>query len=116
MTTRPESEALELPEPARTIFSRTRAILDAFITPHTPQRSGWKIGGGTILAARWRHRESQDIDLLVHDIRWRLVSWESKCKYNPFIYSGLWNMKPRAYHVRYHLPRVRFAVSMRPAC
>lgn len=66
MTTRPRAEDLTLPEPARTIFSRTRAILDAYVTPHTPHRSGWKIGGGTILAARWRHRESQDIDLLVH--------------------------------------------------
>ena len=66
MTIGPRAESLTLPEPARTIFSRTRAILDAYITPHTPDRSGWKIGGGTILAARWRHRESQDIDLLVH--------------------------------------------------
>ena len=66
MTIGPQAESLTLPEPARTLFSRTRAILDAYITPHTPDRSGWKIGGGTILAARWRHRESQDIDLLVH--------------------------------------------------
>ena len=66
MTIGPRAESLTLPEPARTIFSRTRPLLDAYITPHTPDRSGWKIGGGTILAARWRHRESQDIDLLVH--------------------------------------------------
>ena len=66
MTTRPELEDLKLPEPARTILSRTRPVLDAYVTPHTPDRSGWKIGGGTILAARWSHRESQDIDLLVH--------------------------------------------------
>ena len=66
MTTRPRAEDLTLPEPARTILSRTRAILDTYVTPHTPDRSGWIIGGGTILAARWRHRESRDIDLLVH--------------------------------------------------
>ena len=66
MTTRREVEDLILPEPARTLLGRTRAILDAYVTPHTPDRSGWQIGGGTILAARWRHRESRDIDLLVH--------------------------------------------------
>ena len=66
MTTRREVEDLTLPEPARTLLGRTRLIMDAYVTPLTPGRCGWQIGGGTILAARWRHRESQDIDLLVH--------------------------------------------------
>ena len=66
MTTRPRAEDLTLPEPARSLLSRTRGILDTYVTPRTPDRSGWIIGGGTILAARWRHRESRDIDLLVH--------------------------------------------------
>ena len=66
MTTRREVEDLTLPEPARTLLGRTRLIMDAYVTPLTPGRRGWQIGGGTILAARWRHRESQDIDLLVH--------------------------------------------------
>ena len=66
MTVRRELEELTLPEPARALLGRTRAILDAYVTPRTPDRSGWRIGGGTILAARWRHRESHDIDLLVH--------------------------------------------------
>ena len=59
-------EDLTLPEPARTLLGRTRATLDAYLTPRTPDRSGWRIGGGTVLAARWRHRASHDIDLLVH--------------------------------------------------
>ena len=59
-------EDLTLPEPARTLLARTRGTLDAYVTPRTPDRSGWRIGGGTILAARWRHRASYDIDLLVH--------------------------------------------------
>ena len=66
MTTRREVENLMLPEPARTLLGRTRALLDEYVTPRTPDRSGWQIGGGTVLAARWRHRESHDIDLLVH--------------------------------------------------
>ena len=65
MTTQPQAEDLTLPEPARSLLSRTRGILDTYVTPRTPDRSGWIIGGGTILAARWRHRESRDIDLLV---------------------------------------------------
>ena len=65
MTSRPRTEDLTLPAPARTLLSRTRAILDTYVTPRTPDRSGWIIGGGTILAARWRHRESRDVDLLV---------------------------------------------------
>ena len=66
MTTRPRTEDLTLPEPARTLLSRTRAILDRLRHAANAGRSGWIIGGGTILAARWRHRESRDIDLLVH--------------------------------------------------
>ena len=65
MTDRRKAEDLTLPEPARTILARTRPVLDAYVTPHTPDRTGWQIGGGTILAARWRHRESHDIDLLI---------------------------------------------------
>ena len=59
-------EDLTLPEPARTLLGRIRATLDAYVIPCTPARSGWQMGGGIILAARWRHRESLDIDLLVH--------------------------------------------------
>lgn len=66
MTSQPKAEDLTLPKPARTLLSRTRGILDTYVTPRTPHRSGWIVGGGTILAARWRHRESRDIDLLVH--------------------------------------------------
>ncbi len=66
MTSQPKAEDLTLPEPARTLLGRTRGILDTHVTPHTLDRGGWIIGGGTILAARWRHRDSRDIDLLVH--------------------------------------------------
>ena len=65
MTQAPGIERLALPDPARDIFLRTCLILDEHVTPHTPRAEGWRIGGGTILAARWRHRKSNDIDLLV---------------------------------------------------
>jgi hypothetical protein len=59
-------EKLTLPEPAAELLRRTHRILDAHLTPHTPDRSGWAIGGGTILSARWRHRASRDLDLHLH--------------------------------------------------
>lgn len=59
-------EKLTLPEPAAELLARTHAILEAHLTPHTPHRSGWAIGGGTILSARWHHRRSRDLDLHIH--------------------------------------------------
>ena len=59
-------EKLTLPEPAAELLARTHAILEAHLTPHTPHGSGWAIGGGTILSARWRHRRSRDLDLHIH--------------------------------------------------
>ena len=55
-----------LPEPAAELLRRTRHILDEFLTPVTPGRTGWTLTGGTVLAARWKHRESTDLDLVVH--------------------------------------------------
>ena len=58
-------ENLTLPEPAASLWASKRHIVHAIppemfqntIQPH--------IGGGTILAARWRHRLSTDIDILL---------------------------------------------------
>ena len=58
-------ENLTLPEPAASLWASKRQIVHAIppemfqntIQPH--------IGGGTILAARWRHRLSTDIDILL---------------------------------------------------
>lgn len=60
------TEELSLPEPAAGILARTHAILDQHVTPRTPGRDGWALGGGTLLSARWRHRRSTDLDLHVH--------------------------------------------------
>ncbi len=56
----------ELPEPAARLLQRTHRILDKFLTPVTPGRTGWILTRGTALAARWKHRESTDLDLVVH--------------------------------------------------
>lgn len=60
------TEELSLPEPAAGILARTHAILDQHVTPHTPGRGGWALGGGTLLSARWKHRRSTDLDLHIH--------------------------------------------------
>ena len=57
------TEELRLPAPAAALLEKTQAILDAHVTPHTPGGEGWKLGGGTVLAARWHHRESFDLDI-----------------------------------------------------
>ena len=53
---------LELPEPAAGLWAGSRDVLSSLrvgegrpLTPH--------LGGGTILASRWKHRESTDIDI-----------------------------------------------------
>ena len=58
-------ERLSLPEPAGSIWKRAARGLRRALeqTANPPVR--WSIGGGTILAHRWQHRESTDIDLTV---------------------------------------------------
>ena len=60
------TERLQLPESAADLLKRTHAILDEHVTPHTPGGEGWKLGGGTVLAARWQHRDSFDLDIQIH--------------------------------------------------
>ena len=58
--TRPQEE-LVLPEPARTLWLETHAIIERTFT----QTGGCRLGGGTLLSARWKHRLSLDIDLTI---------------------------------------------------
>ncbi len=57
---------MKLPEPARTLWTRHREAIERIAT--TPGgESRIMLGGGTLLAARWKHRESTDIDVLLPD-------------------------------------------------
>ena len=38
---------LKFPEPAADLLKRSHEILDRHLTPHTPDQSGWRIGGGS---------------------------------------------------------------------
>ena len=58
---------LTLPGPAANLWIEARDILTHLGPPKNP----WNVhlGGGTILAARLRHRESTDIDVIVRSVR-----------------------------------------------
>ena len=56
-------EHLTLPEPAASLFRRTREALETHVGRHTPNGEGIRLTGGTVLAARWGHRRSDDIDI-----------------------------------------------------
>ena len=59
-------DRLTLPLPARGIWLRVRSLLEPALEHLGPEAGPWKIGGGTVLAARWNHRESTDLDLTVN--------------------------------------------------
>ena len=60
-------KTLELPDPAHRLWLETRDVLSA-LDPTARRRAytPW-LGGGTVLAARWRHRLSTDIDVVIRD-------------------------------------------------
>lgn len=58
-------EELTLPRPALALWRRTRDTLLAARSGLDDEADGWRLGGGTLLAARWDHRVSTDIDLTV---------------------------------------------------
>jgi hypothetical protein len=58
-------ELLILPTSAQRLWKRTAAVLDKALSMMGNPPSEWTIGGGTILAQRWAHRDSTDIDLTV---------------------------------------------------
>ena len=57
-------EKLTLYGGARELFAKTHDALDEHVGKHAADGEGWKLGGGTVLAARWKHRESDDLDVL----------------------------------------------------
>ena len=54
---------LELPEPARILWLRTRGVIKPALAALAAGKTAYRLGGGTILAARWGHRESTDLDV-----------------------------------------------------
>ncbi len=58
-------ENLRLPEPAKSLMRAAGALLDETLTPIVAPGKRWRLGGGTLLAARWGHRRSTDIDIFL---------------------------------------------------
>lgn len=56
-----------LPAPADSLWSRTADKLHGILDHLPGERPVFRMGGGTVLAARWGHRKSTDIDLTVPD-------------------------------------------------
>ena len=59
------TKTLELPEPARRLWLRTRDAVRASLDEIGGAE--YQMGGGTVLAARWGHRVSHDVDLSLPD-------------------------------------------------
>ena len=58
-------EEITLPKPARTLWQRAREVIHSLPAEDTGRIVVPHIGGGTLLAARWKHRLSTDIDILL---------------------------------------------------
>ena len=56
---------MTLPEPARTLWLAARDALADGLRRSKQEEPAYTLGGGTILAARWRHRRSFDVDVIV---------------------------------------------------
>lgn len=68
-------KTLRLPEPAASLWRNTRDTLTNLGPPTRPWRI--RMGGGTVLAGRWGHRTSTDIDVTLPDRQnlGELMSW-----------------------------------------
>ena len=66
MTSRKRPETLRTKGQPREILARMRPAFRDHVKPHTHNREGERLGGGSILNARWDHRLSRDIDVYVN--------------------------------------------------
>ena len=58
-----EPPELKLPAAAAELWAMVRDVVNDGLASLGKEPPRYRIGGGTILAARWQHRESFDIDL-----------------------------------------------------
>ena len=61
----PEEPIVKLPERARTLYLRERGLIDAWTAGAGLAPDQVCLGGGSVLAAWWKHRDSDDIDVVV---------------------------------------------------
>lgn len=58
-------DRLTLPDPARALWKEAAPELHRLLELLPEKTEQFRIGGGTVLASRWRHRKSSDMDLTV---------------------------------------------------
>ena len=80
--TNAEEEGLHLTEPAKSLWAAVRNRLAELRQEREETPEAWMMGGGSVLAARWRHRKSTDIDL-VTSAGWQIRGLETT-GYNDF--------------------------------
>ena len=56
-------EPLKLPNPPGRLWEHIRSSLDDALVEILDPGEQWAVGGGTVLAAEWKHRATKDIDL-----------------------------------------------------
>ena len=66
MTSSKKPETLHTKGQPREILARMRPAFRDHVRPHTRNSEGERLGGGSILNARWDHRLSRDIDVYVN--------------------------------------------------
>ena len=99
-----DREQLTLPEPASGLWNRIRTTVHALGRRRPDERIEPRIGGGTTLAARWRHRASTDIDITgekpveipigigATDVRRHLTGlWALNIPNAPLLHGGDWH-------------------------
>ncbi len=59
-----QSRELTLTEPASSLWRAIRGPLAALRQRYEEKPERWQMGGGSVLAAQWKHRRSTDIDLI----------------------------------------------------
>ena len=64
----PGEPVVKLPERARTLYLRERGLIDAWTAAAGFAPEQVAVGGGTVLAARWGHRGSDDVDVVVQGV------------------------------------------------
>ena len=66
-----------LPEPAQALWNAHGELLVERLDGIGGETSRWALGGGTILAKRWEHRRSFDLDITISEGAPATTTWET---------------------------------------
>ena len=72
-----EEDGLHLTEPAKSLWAAIQNRLAELRHANEETPETWMMGGGSVLAARWRHRRSTDIDLIT-SAGWQIRGLENR--------------------------------------